>query len=335
MSRKDFFSQQKRNLSLTWIYLFSFFLMFCGFGYAVDLWILRTSSAIPWATLSAGFFSIVTSYISYCHGDAWILKAVHAHPIAYRDKDYFLLSNLIQEMSLASGIPRPKIYIIEDEAANAFATGHTPSDAKIALTRGLIERLNRQELQAVLAHEMAHIKNYDILLKMVVTVFVGAGVFLADWAKHTIHMGKYGKRFFTSHDDSLVGILLTIMYVLLVGVYAIGIALFAWLMPILLRFMNRLLSHKREYLADATAAQMTRNPLALAEALIKISDAPHLTTPIPRNVAHLFIYEAMREETSNTHPPLHQRILRLNEMGYASEPVPFQKPNFLKKPHEK
>jgi heat shock protein HtpX len=315
MSPSNFFHHQKRNIYITWFYIIGFIVLFCSFGYAVDVWVMRKTQ-FPWATLTAALFSLITSYFSYVNGDQWILKIVDAKPISYQDPAYPLLINLCQEMSIASGIPRPKIYVIEDSAVNAFATGHSPKDAKIAITRGLVDVLDRNELQAVIAHEMAHIKNNDILLKMVVSVFVGALVFLSDWAKHTIRMGRYSHDIVNPDNNMRTSVSFGSIYIIAVGVYAFILGIFAWLIPILMKFMSMMLSHKREYLADATAVQMTRNPLALISALIKVADSPYLHSDIPRNISQLFIYEAMRSDHKQSHPPLYERVQRLEGMAY-------------------
>jgi heat shock protein HtpX len=216
-------------------------------------------------------------------------------------------------MAIASGLPKPSVYIIPDEDPNAFATGKNPESGSIAVTKGLLNALSREELQGVIAHEMSHIKNYDIRLMTVVAALFGAILLLADWARRSMWYGG-GSRRRRSSGGGLAPILLI--------VWIIGILL----APLVGQLMAMAVSRKREYLADASGAELTRNPLGLASALRKLEGASSPTASIKRGAAHLCIVdplgrginskEGFAAELFGTHPPIEKRILALQAMAY-------------------
>ena len=225
-------------------------------------------------------------------------------------------------MSIASGLPRPKVYIVPDDDPNAFATGKDPGNSHIAVTEGLLKTLNREELQGVIAHEMSHIQNYDIRLMTVVAALVGSILLLSDWARRAKWYGGRSKSS-RSRSGGQLGAVIFILWI-------VGIIL----APFISQLMAMFVSRRREYLADASAAELTRNPLGLANALKKLENAEAPTTSIKRGAAHLCIVDPLgrsinlREgavaELFGTHPPIQKRVLALQEMAYqiaGSTPV--------------
>ena len=224
-------------------------------------------------------------------------------------------------MAVASGLPRPRLWVIPDADPNALATGRDPEEASIAVTEGLLEMCSRDELQAVVAHEMAHIKNYDIRLMTLLAGLVGAVVLMGDGMMRLIFRGaRFGGGRGGGRSDKKGGLGPLILI-------ALALWLISWLLaPLVSRLLALGVSRKREYLADALAAQFTRNPLALAAALEKIEHAAMPTKAIKRGAAHLCIADPLgRRLTARegkladllaTHPPMSMRVARLKAMGY-------------------
>lgn len=248
---------------------------------------------------------------AYFGGRAAILaisSAQEADPV--RDRQ---LINLVDEMRIAAGLPMPKVYTIESDALNAFATGRDPDHAAVAVTRGLINKLNREELQGVVAHEMSHIRNYDIRLMMLVAALVGAVVLLADIFGRSLWYGGSSRRFRRTSERSGSGAAILAL---------IGIV-FMILAPLFASLLQMAISRRREFLADASAVELTRNPHALATALEKIDNALE-ATPLPgasRATQHIYIANPLRSfgmrasALWSTHPPTAARIKVLQAMG--------------------
>jgi len=223
-------------------------------------------------------------------------------------------------MAIAAGLPRPAIYVIPDPDPNAFATGKDPQHSSIAVTQGLLDSLNREELQGVVAHEMSHIRNLDIRLMTVVAALIGAALLLSDWARRSLWYGGRGRKR-SSKSSGQMGAVLMILW--LIGII---------LAPILTQMMAMAISRKREYLADASGAELTRNPLGLASALRKIEKASEPTASIKRGAAHLCIADPLGRslnskegffaETFGTHPPIEKRIIALQAMAYQNPTMP-------------
>lgn len=244
------------------------------------------------------------------------------------------LDNVVQEMAIAAGIPRPRIWIIEDPDPNAFATGHDEGTANIAVTRGLLAMCSRDELQGVIAHEMGHVKNLDVRLTTLLAALVGAVALASNGMGRMIFYGGYspggmrmsgrgGSR--SSNDDRGGGSGPLLVILLVVWVVS-------WLLaPLVTRLLALGVSRDREYLADAMSAQFTRNPLALAEALQKIESADAPTRSIKSGAAHLCIADPLGRQLNHgesrfanlfgTHPPMAKRIARLEAMAYGSLPA--------------
>jgi heat shock protein HtpX len=265
--------------------------------------------------LAAGIAFLV-SLFSYYAGDDMILAISGARPIEHRDDPE--LFNVVQEMAIAAGIPAPKVYLIPDPAPNAFATGRDPQHASVAITTGLRQKLTRDELQGVIAHEVSHIRNYDIRLMLLLAVLVGTIVMLADffWQMLRFSNGKSSSSSSDSKDSGKGGG----MVVLILLVVAILLAIIA---PILAQIIQLAVSRQREYLADASGVELTRNPLGLANALRKIDEDTHELKSANRGTAHLYIVNPIKKfaDRANSifasHPPIQERIARLEALVHA------------------
>lgn len=248
---------------------------------------------------------LVYVLIVYNSGDQMILTMTGAKPVTKKEYPYFY--HTLEGLSIAAGIPVPKAYVIEDSALNAFATGKDPEHASITVTTGLLEKMNRQELEGVVAHEMSHVKNYDIRFMMLAVVLVGLVTLLSDFILRSFLWGGHKR-------DNRGGGNIQIIFII------IGL-LFAVLAPVIGYLIKMAVSRKREFMADANAAILTRYPPGLASALEKIRKDPDpLVDKANKATAHLFISTPFRKEHSfvtnifATHPPIEERIRRLKEM---------------------
>jgi heat shock protein HtpX len=309
----NFYELQKHNRRATWVvlsFIIGFFTIFgAGFdyfyfgGYDADL-------GFPLVTIVVLVVSVTFAFISLQGGASTVLSSAHAVPADPTDQDQQRLLHIIQEMSLAAGVPAPQAYIIPDDDPNAFATGKDPQHSYIAVTRGLLVALNREEMQGVIGHEMSHIRNYDIRFMTVVAAFAGAIVLLADLALRGLRLGGRSR---SKGGGPIVAVLLVLWL------------LTALLAPLITRLMAMMISRKREYLADASSAELTRNPLALANALKKLENASAPTASIKRGVAHLCIVDPLGKPVNEkegfwaelfaTHPPIQKRIFLLQSMA--------------------
>lgn len=246
-------------------------------------------------------FSIIPAIISYYNCDKMVLGLNGARP-ATREQD-LQLSVLLENLCVASGLPKPKLYVIQESSPNAFATGRNPENAVICVTTGLLEKLDKYELEGVLAHELAHIKNYDILLSTIVSVFVGFVVMLSDVMTRVAFRGRR-----RSNNDSGNAIVAIIAIVFLI------------LSPIFSTLMQLAISRKREFLADATAVEFTRNPKGLIDALTKIStDSDQVVDTANKSTAHMYIANPLKEKKKSsdlwsTHPSTEKRIEALKNI---------------------
>ncbi len=251
-------------------------------------------------------FSLISSVGSFYYSDKIVLAMSGAKPAD--KKTYFDLYTVTENMAIAAGVPMPRVYVIEDNAMNAFATGRDPQHAVVVATTGILQKLNRAELEGVIAHELSHIKNYDIRLMAVVTVLVGTVVFVADWITRSFMWG--GVR--DSDDDSASGKASFILFII-----------FLFITPIIATLIQLAVSRRREYLADASGALLNRNPDALADALLKISGDSKILSKASNATAHLFIENPFKKDVKktsfvaglfSTHPPVEERIRLLREM---------------------
>jgi heat shock protein HtpX len=245
---------------------------------------------------------------AYYRGSRWILSALGAERLDASHPEHREIHNLVTEMALASGSRMPGVYVIFDPAPNAFAAGRNEQDASICVTTGLLALLSREETQGVIAHEMAHIRNQDILLMTMVSVLVGGVALLSDWAQRSFHPVGGRRR--------LRGKTLWL---------AIPAFVLIALSPLVSRLLAMSVSRQREYLADATAVEFTRNPRGLARALEKIRDAAMPFHRASRGTAHLFFVNPLRRKMDDrdgrmadllsSHPPVDHRIALLYRMG--------------------
>ncbi len=252
--------------------------------------------------------ALFASFGSYYFSDRIVLSMTGARPVSREDDPR--LYYMVEGLSIAAGLPMPAIYIIYDQGMNAFATGRNPKKSVIVFTRGLLESLNDEELKGVISHELAHIKNYDILLGTIIVVLVGIVSIIANIMTRLLFFGGRGKR---STKGSGGGIIMIV--VLVIGV------LFIIVSPVVAMIIRMAISRNREYLADSTGALISRYPPGLASALRKISSNSEVKTASSAT-AHLFISNPLGEKSRvmfkslfNSHPPVKERIERLNEMS--------------------
>jgi len=247
-----------------------------------------------------GIFVIIYSLVNYFFADRIVLAISGARELQKNEHPY--LFNLIEGLAIAAGIPKPKAYVINDTALNAFATGRDPEHAVIVVTTGILTKLDRQELEGVIAHEMSHIKNYDIRLMTIVSVLVGITALLSDIMLRSILYGGGRRENRGGAAFLIVGIVLAI------------------LTPIIAAIIKMAVSRQREYLADASGAMLTRNPDGLANALEKISSDKEVLEAANKATAHLYIDNPLKNRQGfldgmfSTHPPIADRVARLRKM---------------------
>ncbi len=326
----NLFAQQEANRRRSRWLVIGFILFFAWLGFGGDyIAYLATAHAppesyhhlFPWIGVVLTALGVGMARYSYTAGPENILKSTGAREIfdAQTPQETQLV-NVVEEMSVASGITKPHIWIVDDLDPNAFATGHDESDSNIAVTHGLLAICSRDELQAVVAHEMGHIKNLDVRLMTLLAALVGAVTLIADGAGRVMFTGGFGRGRSRSSSDRESGS--NPLVILLFVVWIVS-----WILaPFITRMLAMGVSRKREYLADAMSAQFTRNPMALASALTKIESASAPTTSIKGGAAHLCIAdplgravngsEGKMAELFGTHPPMPTRIARLKMMGY-------------------
>jgi len=294
------YDQADKNTRLTWIYITGFLVFVIGVGYVFAG--AMGNSAILYGCV---IFSILMSFGSYWWSDKIVLAMSSAKPVTHDNARE--IYHLVENLCITAGLPVPKIYIINDSAPNAFATGRDAEHAVVCLTTGIISKLEKTELEGVIAHELSHIGNKDILLSTVVVVMVGFITLLADWFRNWTFWG--GGR---SRDNNNEGGQLQIVLMVLAIVLSI-------LAPIAAVLMQLAISRKREFLADADGALLTRYPEGLARALEKISADPKPLAEANRATAHLFIINPFAGKKISklfmTHPPIEERVKALRGMS--------------------
>ncbi len=318
---RNIYEQQDHNKRATLgvMIIFILFLGFIGFGFdAFYLGTVRGDLFIPIGTVIAVVFGASSAMWSLRSGARAVLSSTNAMAADPSNPAQKQLINVVEEMSIASGLPKPKIYVVPDPDPNAFATGKDPDHSSIAVTQGLLDSLNREELQGVVAHEMSHIRNYDIRLMTVVAAMLGAILLLSDWARRGLFWGGGRRRSRTSGGGGAGALIFFVIWI--VGVI---------LAPLIGRMMAMAVSRNREYYADASGAELTRNPLALASALQKLEDASAPTASIKRGAAHLCIVDPLGRKMNAkegrtadlfaTHPPISRRIEILKGMAFQKE----------------
>lgn len=294
------YQQIERNKRRTILLMLLFSLVVLAIGWGVGY--LVSGDHLSGILITSAILAIYLP-ITYLTAKQQVLRMAGAREIT--KEDHPMLYNIVEELSLVARIPMPKIYIVNDPAPNAFATGTTPKNGVVAFTTGLLERLNREELEGVAAHEIAHIRNYDIRLMTVSIALVGVIALLAELGMRLMHVGGHrrGNTNRKSHP-----ILLVIALVLII------------LAPIVAQFVHFAVSRNREYLADASAVELTRNPQGLKRALLKISQSPEEVKAAKQVTASMYIVNPFRKRTKKrtnllaTHPPIEERIKRLEQM---------------------
>jgi heat shock protein HtpX len=256
----------------------------------------------------AAVFSIGMSFLSYWKSDKIALAMSHAHPAD--QKEYARLHNLVEGLCIASGLPKPRIYVVNDDAPNAFATGRNPKHAAIAVTTGLLAKLDRLELEGVLAHELAHIKNNDILVSTLAVTMVGVIALLGDLGMRIMWWGGPRHRNDENRNDPGLSAIL--------GIAALFLLI---LMPIVAKFMQFAVSRRRESLADVTGVAMTRYPPGLIRALEKLRDDKTVVHSNSRATAHLWIESPMPRRDGEQSERGEGRLLRLNRMFDTHPPI--------------
>ncbi len=332
MTASNLFAQQEANRRRSAWLVVGFIVFFSWIGFGGDLaFHLLTADAepgayrhtVPFLGLAASAVAAGICWYSWRTGARRVLWATGAweliEPVTLPQRQ---LVNVVEEMAIASGLPRPRIWIVPDPDPNAFATGRDPGTAHIAVTEGLLALLGREELQGVVAHEMAHIRNLDVRLMTLLAAMVGAIALMSDGFGRFLRGGggrlagsSGGSRGSGGKKGSPLALIVLVAWLLTLVVA-----------PIISRLLAMSVSRKREYLADATAAQFTRNPMALAGALEKLETASSATRSIARGAAHLCIVDPGERRLSAregflgdlfaSHPPLRVRVSRLRGMAY-------------------
>ena len=293
------FEDIKRNKMKSWFII----LLFLAFIAVIVYYICMALNLGKTSIVIAMIFAIISTWGSYYYSDRIVLSLNKARPATKEENQK--LVNILDSLVVSSGLPAtPKLYIVEDSQPNAFATGRNPEHAVICVTTGLLDKLEYYELEGVLAHEMSHIKNYDILLSAVVSVMVGFVVILSDWFTRITFWGGPRKR---DDDDNGNPILMCIGLIFLI------------LAPIFGQLMQLAISRKREFLADATAVEFTRNPDGLISALIKISGDPNQLKVANNATENMYIVNPFRGKKSSsslwsTHPSIEDRVEALRNI---------------------
>ena len=285
----------------TWLLVGLFVAIVALLGYVLgEVWFGGNGGlfVLPFA-LAIASISGLTSYFA---GDKIVLGMSQAHEVSEQQEPQ--LHHVVEELVIGAGIPKPKVYVIEDSAPNAFATGRDPKHSSVAVTRGLLTKLDRTELQGVIAHELSHVRNFDIRLMLIVAVLLGMAALLSDWIFRSMFWGGRGR----NRDRGGNPILLIVALVLAV------------LTPIIAQLIQLAVSRQREYMADASGALLTRYPAGLANALRKIAADKDALEVANKATAPLYIANPLHDEPRfldglfDTHPPIQERIKRLEAM---------------------
>ena len=303
----DFYAQVSHNKKMTYVLFLMFFLLI-GFLSFILSFILDLYMGVGFIFFFSifGILSIIFAIGSYYNSDKIVLATTGATEVLKEKNPQ--LHNVIEELSIASGLPKPRIFIIKDPAINAFATGRDPEHAVVCFTTGALERLNRNQIQGVAAHELAHIKNYDVRTMTLATVLVGITVLMSDFL---FRMFLYGS--FRNSDSKNTG---------QIAIIAIVIAIIlAILTPVIAKMITFAISRSREFSADATAVEFTRNPEGLASALEVIASDNQILVSANNATAHLYISNPLAKKKSfmsswfSTHPPVQERINKLRNIN--------------------
>jgi len=332
MSEGNLFAQQEANRKASRRLVAGFIVFVAWLGFGGDLiWYLASRDAaeaggyvhvLPGLGLLLMSIAGIMAWSGYRFGPTMLLKAARAQEIDTPATDeQRRLVNIVEEMSIAAGTPKPRIWIVPDQHPNAFATGIRPDQSHIAVTFGLLDTLTREELQAVVGHEMGHIVNLDVRLMTLLTTLVGMIAIVHEGGFRMMGSGRRGRGFSgggKGEGKGGGGVLVIVLLVLWI---------ISWILaPLVTRIMVMKVGRKREFLADAMSAQFTRNPGALAEALVKIGGSSVPPKVIPKSSAQLCISDPFHSKWDEregklanlmaTHPPLRDRVERLRQMAY-------------------
>ena len=300
MQRRSFHDEQSRNKRDS--ILLAVVVSIVLFALIVSISYIWAPDAVYVMVPIALIFVFIYTWSSYQYGDKVVLSSTGAVPA--EGPQYIYLNDTVEGLSIAAGIPKPKVYVVPSDEINAFATGKDPENASVAVTTGLMRTLDRQELEGVVAHEISHIRNRDIQFMTLIAVLVGlVGILSHMILRSYWYGGRRGRR---DRDRGNIGLIIV----------AVGfvLAIFA---PIVTRLVQLAVSRRREYMADASGAELTRYPDGLADALEKISKHNRGDMKVSEAVSHLFIADPNRSALDAlyaTHPPIEERIKRLREM---------------------
>jgi heat shock protein HtpX len=291
---------ENKRKSFLLLFLFIVFIVFLGWVFG------EVYHSGETGIIFAVAIAIIISFVTFFYGDKMVLGISQARPVDPKENPY--LNNTIEGLAIAAGVPAPKAYIIDDTAPNAFATGRNPQNSAIAVTTGLLQKMNRLELEGVIAHEMSHIKNYDIRYSTLVVVLVGTVALLSDWMGRSFFYGR-GRREGKRGGGNAIILLLALILVILA--------------PIIAKLLQLAISRQKEYLADSSGALLTRYPEGLASALEKISKDTEPLEVANKATAHLYIVNPLLDHRSklnnlfDTHPPTEERVKRLRAMSFV------------------
>lgn len=300
------YTQKEKNIRKTWFLMGLFLILIIGLGWFLSYYF--NSPSIFWIAL---IFSFLMNFLSYWYSDKIVLTLTRARPLKFEENPE--LYRIVENLCLTAGLPLPKIYLLEEKAANAFATGRNPQKAVIAVTEGLLRKLDRTEIEGVIAHELSHIGNRDTLIQTVVVVLVGLVVLISDFFLRMSFWGGIRRR--DDREGGQLGAVLMLLGLILI-----------LLSPLIAQLIRFAISRKREFLADASGALLTRYPEGLARALEKIASDPDTLHYASNATAHLYIANPFLKKNNqkkvswltklfSTHPPIEERIKVLREMA--------------------
>ena len=303
----SFYDQISANRRNSFLLALLVIVLLAALGFSIGYALTGSGEGGIGTTVIAVIIGTLAALGSYFAGDRLVLAASQAKEVDEASAPQ--LTNVVREMAIAANVPMPRVYLIDDTAPNAFATGRDPEHASIAITTGLLEKLDREELQGVIGHEMSHVRNFDIRFSLIVGVLVGSIALLSDFFLRWTWFGGAGRR---SRDRDGGGGLQAVMLVV-----AIFLAILA---PIAARLVQLAVSRQREYLADASSVEITRNPYGIERALAKIASDQEVLEVANRGTQHLYFTNPIKkfeERSSNlfsTHPAIVDRINRLREL---------------------
>ncbi|MGH7814268.1 MAG: M48 family metallopeptidase [Candidatus Binataceae bacterium] len=332
MAASDFRALESKNRRQTVVLVAVFLVLYAVLGLGLDLAagniriVNGAVYAVPIFTVLAIIIAAIQSYASYYGGASLVLMSVHARPLTPDTPKHQMVLDVIDEMAVAARMPVPKAYLMDDPAPNAFATGRDPAHSVICVTQGLVEEMDREEMQGVVGHEMSHVADYDIRTMMIVAILAGGVAMLSDFAYRWMFWGGFGMGGRSGGSSNSGGNEAG-------ALIAIAVFILAAVAPIFAQMIAMAVSRKREYLADASSVEFTRNPRALLRALEQIAKTESPLKAGTAGTAHLFMVnprEGLRENDRegffdrlfSTHPPLNLRIARLQAMLGQSGATP-------------